>query len=77
MTVDELKNMPKGHFILMKTGSYPFRTALKLFLKWGITFEEEYKVKKKAIRKPKYIDKVRLTDAVIDAKFDAGEIAME
>ena len=40
MTVDELKSMPKGHFIVMKTGCHPMKTRLKLFFKWGIQFEE-------------------------------------
>ncbi|MBO5551474.1 MAG: type IV secretory system conjugative DNA transfer family protein, partial [Lachnospiraceae bacterium] len=75
MTVDELKNMPKGHFILMKTGVHPFRTTLRLFLKWGITFEEEYALKSKEQKRPKYIEEKALTDAIIDAKFDAGEFS--
>ena len=33
MTPDELKAMPKGHFIVSKTGAYPMRTRLMLFLK--------------------------------------------
>ena len=40
MTVDELKSMPKGHFVVMKTGCYPMKTRLKLFFKWGIKFED-------------------------------------
>jgi len=35
MTVDELKSMPKGHFIVIKTGCHPMKTRLKLFFKWG------------------------------------------
>lgn len=42
MTADELKSLPKGNFIVSKTGTHPMRTKLKLFLKWGITFEEPY-----------------------------------
>ena len=32
MTPDELKSIPKGHFIVMKTGTHPMRTRLQLFL---------------------------------------------
>ena len=35
MTPDELKALPKGEFIVMKTGTYPMRTKLRLFLEWG------------------------------------------
>ena len=44
MTVDELKSMPKGNFIVMKTGCYPMKTRLKLFFKWGIQFENAYSI---------------------------------
>ena len=32
MSPDELKTLPKGHFILAKTGSCPMQTQLPLFL---------------------------------------------
>ena len=67
ITTDELKNMPKGHFILMKTGWHPFKTRLKLFLKWGISFEEQYYIEEKNQRVAKYANKNRLFDAVIDS----------
>lgn len=35
MTPDELKSMPKGQFVVMKTGFYPMKVKLKLFFKWG------------------------------------------
>ena len=41
MTPDELKALPKGSFIVMKTGKHPMRTKLRLFFEWGIRFEEE------------------------------------
>ena len=44
MTPDELKSMPKGQFIVMKTGSNPMISKLKLFFKWGIIFNDTYKL---------------------------------
>ena len=41
MTADELKSLPKGTFIVTKTGFYPMKMKLKLFFEWGIQFEEE------------------------------------
>ena len=41
MTPDELKSMPKGQFVVMKTGFYPMKVKLKLFFKWGIQFDEK------------------------------------
>lgn len=42
MTPDELKSMPKGQFVVMKTGAYPMRVRLKLFFEWGICFDEAH-----------------------------------
>ena len=41
MTPDELKALPKGTFVVTKTGFYPMKVKLKLFFKWGIEFEKE------------------------------------
>lgn len=68
MTVDELKSMPKGHFVVMKTGCYPMRTRLKLFFKWGIKFEEAYAIEEQAERKVLYADRADL-EAEILKKF--------
>lgn len=61
MTVDELKSMRKGHFVVMKT-------RLKLFFKWGIKSEEAYVIEEQAERKVLYADRAEL-DAEILKKF--------
>ncbi|MCI6364310.1 MAG: type IV secretory system conjugative DNA transfer family protein [Intestinimonas butyriciproducens] len=50
LTPDELKSIPKGNFIVQKTGQHPMRTRLRLFLEWGITFEVPYIVPERANR---------------------------
>jgi len=60
MTPDELKSLPKGDFIVMKTGTHPMRTHLHLFLDWGITFEKPYILPEKATRKVAYASKSEL-----------------
>ena len=60
MTPDELKSVPKGTFIVMKTGTRPMRTKLRLFLEWGITFGEPYLLPERAARKVAYADKKAL-----------------
>lgn len=65
MTPDELKSLPKGTFIVSKTGSHPMRTKLKLFLKWGITFEEPYEIEEKSARKVAYADKREIEEEII------------
>lgn len=65
MSPDELKTLPKGHFILAKTGNCPMQTKLPLFLKWGIDFEDMYEVEEKATRKVEYADRFELEREII------------
>ena len=65
MTPDELKSMPKGSFIVAKTGVHPMRVRLRLFLDWGIRFGEPYEVPEKAQRPVAYADKQELEEAII------------
>ena len=65
MFSDELKSMPKGNFIVAKTGTHPMRTKLKLFLKWGITFEEPYGIPERSARKVAYADKQEVEEEII------------
>jgi len=60
MTVDELKSMPKGQFIVMKTGTHPMISKLKLFFKWGISFEDEYHLPDKTARHVSYKERDEL-----------------
>lgn len=57
LTVDELKSMPKGQFIVMKTGAHPMISPLKLYFKWGISFEEPYILEDKGARVVSYTSK--------------------
>lgn len=67
MTADELKSMKKGSFIVMKTGSHPFISKLKLFMKWGIFFPEDaYMVEDRGARKVRYISREKLIRAITD-----------
>lgn len=65
MTPDELKSIPKGSFVVMKTGTHPMRTKLRLFLDWGIRFHELYTVEEKAHRKVVYADKQMLEENIV------------
>lgn len=65
MMPDELKSLPKGQFIVMKTGTHPMQTRLRLFLDWGITFDNVYEVPEKAERKVAYADKDELERRIV------------
>ena len=64
MTPDELKSIPKGEFIVMKTGVHPMRTRLRLFLDWGITFGKPYILPERAAREVAYADKQSLMRSI-------------
>ena len=70
MTPDELKSLPKGHFILVKTGCHPMRTELRLFFKWGIEFEEEYVAEQHAARVVSYADRLTLEQEILRRQMD-------
>ena len=56
MTADELKSLPRGEFIVMKTGVHPMKVKLKLFFDWGIKFDSDnpYEVRENGSRPVEY-----------------------
>lgn len=66
MSADELKAMPKGQFVVMKTGAHPMKVKLKLFFEWGISFGEPYAVKENANRKVEYAEKKELVEKIVE-----------
>jgi len=50
---------------VMKTGTHPMRTKLRLFLEWGIRFGEAYTMEEKAHRKVVYADKQMLEENIV------------
>ena len=65
MTADELKAIPKGTFVVMKTGKHPIQTKLRVFLDWGITFDEPYQIEERANRKIAYADRDELIRSIL------------
>ena len=65
MTPDELKSLPKGTFVVMKTGFYPMKVKLKLFYKWGIEFEDKYEVAENGNREVHYANRSELLNNII------------
>jgi len=64
MTVDELKTLPRFHFIITKTGCHPMRTKLDLFFNWGIELNTEYIVDKKEVKEVYYAGKDGLMEEI-------------
>ena len=60
MTVDELKSMPKGQFIIMKTGTHPMISPLKLYFEWGIRFEVPFLLPDRGTRPVAYMERENL-----------------
>ena len=67
MTPDELKAIPKGQFVVMKTGTHPMMARLRLFLDWGITFEEPYVVPTREDRTVHYAGRAELMRSIAEA----------
>ena len=67
LTPDELKSLPKGEFVVMKTGVHPMRVKLKLFFKWGIEFDEKhpYTVPDNGGRTVEYAERKEIVDGIM------------
>lgn len=65
MTTDELKAMPKGNFILMKTGKNPMKTKLKIFFKWGIKLDTTYQIDDRQERPVHYVNVDELESIIV------------
>ena len=76
LTPDELKSIPKGSFIVMKTGTHPMRTRLRLFLDWGITFGAPYIVPERANREVAYANRVDLEQNLPQSNKFVGQDAI-
>ena len=74
MSPDELKTLPKGHFILAKTGFCPMQTRLPLFLKWGIRFGDAYEVAEQAARQVVYADRFELEQEILRRRDDFDDM---
>ncbi len=72
MTPDELKSMPKGSFITMKTGMHPMKTRFALFLTWGICFDKTIELPEHRTRKVQYAGREQLEQA-IGLRYDEAE----
>ena len=64
LSADELKSIPKGQFVVMKTGMHPMRTRLRLFLEWGISFDEPYSIPKREHAEIRYAGREELVSAI-------------
>jgi len=75
MTVDELKTLPRFHFIIAKTGAHPMMTKLDLFFKWGINLDKKFEVIDKEVREVHYAGREELVkeiDRVVNADKPGG-----
>lgn len=78
MTPDELKSMPKGQFVVMKTGFHPMKVKLKLFFKWGIEFNKDnpYTIVDNGGRKVEYAEKQEIINGIVQ-KYHADWLVQE
>lgn len=63
----ELNRFKTGEFIVRRSGQYPMKTKLNLFLKWGITFPEQLIPKEKKLRPVNYLKATELEKRIIEA----------
>lgn len=57
--------MPKGNFILAKTGDMPYENKTSFVFKRGIRFEEVYEVPEQPAREVVYADRLELEEEIV------------
>ena len=62
MAPNELREMPRGEYVLLKTFCRSARTRMPLFSNWGITLEGKYHISERPIRDIEYMDVKELID---------------
>lgn len=63
----ELNRFQTGEFIVRRSGQYPMKAKLELFLDWGITFPQQLIPKEKALRPVKYLSAHNLELRILKA----------
>lgn len=69
---DELKALPKGRFIVTKTGCYPMQSTLRLFSEWGITFGDEWNMPENEPRPVAYASREALERRIAEKYMPPG-----
>ena len=62
MAPNELREMPRGEYVLLKTFCRSARTRMPLFSDWGITLEGKYHISERPILDIEYMDVKELID---------------
>lgn len=70
---DELKSLPKGQFVVMKTGTHPMQTTLRLFSDWGITFGKPYVIPEQSTRRVAYANKKEIEGEILKLRHKSNE----
>lgn len=73
MTADELKSMPKGHFIFTKTGVKPIKTILRLFTLWKIKLDKKYEAELRHQRTVEYADIYKI-ESILKQQFHHADL---
>ena len=64
---DELRALPRGKFIVTKTGCRPMLATLRLFTEWGIVLEDAWTMPMQEPRPVAYVERLALELAIAEA----------
>lgn len=70
MTLDEIKRIKKGSFVVLKTGANPMKVKIPFYKEWGIEFNDDFYVKDKDIMVPEYISINELKQKIVDGALE-------
>lgn len=73
MTPDEIKRIPKGEFVILKTGANPMKINIPFYSDWGIELNDDFVPETRKIVVPKYISVRELKDKIVQEAIKESE----
>lgn len=73
MTPDEIKRIPKGDFVILKTGADPMKVNIPFYGEWGIELNDDFVPETRKIVVPKYISVRELKDKIVQEAIKESE----
>ncbi|WP_234122367.1 type IV secretory system conjugative DNA transfer family protein [Clostridium hydrogenum] len=73
MAPDEIKRIPKGEFVILKTGADPMKVNIPFYGEWGIELNDDFVPETRKIVVPQYISVRELKDKIVQEAIKESE----
>ncbi len=70
MSADQIKRIPKGTFVSLKTGAFPMKIEIPFYSEWGIILDDDFQVNDRDICVPEYISINKLKEKIVEGALE-------